>query len=109
MEKCPARAATSSTLGWGSAVSLAKCKRLENGVDSTTSSRTSVSSLPTITWSIPKGGRSWVRRARPTISSPAASRRVSRFWVQLSGNSPRVHEARPAQARAGAVRSRCAW
>ena len=29
--------------------------------------------------------------------------------VKRSGSSPNVQEARPAKARAGAVRSRCAW
>ena len=29
---------------------------------------TGTSSSPTITWSTPKAGRSWMSRARPTIS-----------------------------------------
>ena len=50
VEKCPARAATNSTLGWGSLTSsLAKCRRDEKGVDMTTSSRTGVGSPATVT------------------------------------------------------------
>ncbi len=68
VEKCPARAVTNSTTGSGSDASLRKWRREEKGVETTVSSHTGVGSPATMTWSMPKGGRSWVRRARSIIS-----------------------------------------
>ena len=68
VEKCPARAVTSSTVGWGTSTSLAKWRRVEKGVLTATSSRTGVSSPATRTEWMPKGGRSWVSRERSIIS-----------------------------------------
>jgi hypothetical protein len=107
VEKCPAKAVTKSTTGCGSVTSFAKCKSEAKGVDRAVSSRTDVTSPPTVTSSMPNGGRSWINRARPIISYPAAIRRANWLSVHLSGISPKVHVARPASARAGAVRSLC--
>ena len=70
VEKCPARAVTSSTRGWGwsAGTSLVKWRRVENGVEMATSSRTASSSPPTVTDAMPQGGRSWVSRERSIIS-----------------------------------------
>ena len=68
VEKWPASAETSSTVGWGSETPLAKWSSEENGVVRTTSSTTAICPPATVVWSIPNGGRSWVSRDRLIIS-----------------------------------------
>ena len=96
-------------LGLGLGTSLAKWRSVENGVARTTSSCTATRRPPTTVWSIPNAGRSWVSRDRLIISKPADSRRANGLSVQVSGNPSIDQLTSPAQARAGAVRSRCAW
>ena len=66
--KWPDSGAINSTRGCASAMSFLKCSSVPKGVTSAASSVTATSRLPTVTLSMPKGGRAWVSPAR-AISS----------------------------------------
>ena len=106
--KWPDSGATSRTRGCAWSMSFLKCSSVPNGVTSASSSRTCTSRLPTLTWSIPKGGRAWVRPAR-AISSYAAVR-LRKFAVPVMSDSgwPIALRADAASMRTGAIRSDCA-
>ena len=66
--KWPDSGATSRTRGCATSMSFWKCSSVPNGVTCAATSRTSTSRLPTMTLSMPNGGRVWVRRAREISS-----------------------------------------
>ncbi len=66
--KCPESGATISTRGCAVSISFLKRSSVPKGVTCAASSRTSISRFPTVTLSMPKGGRVWVSPAR-AISS----------------------------------------
>ena len=66
--KWPDSGATTSTRGCAVSMFFLKCSSVANGVTRAASSWTATSWLPTITLSMPKGGRSWVSPAREISS-----------------------------------------